>query len=226
MISEIINQSKGNSSKLIASISWKLMLFLPLFLFAFSGSAHSVLISEYLLKQQQGQWVLSFKQKTRALRDDIYRIQPNLKGQNLNGEAFLMETSNYILQNFKLVQGEKTLQLSPLHMNYGGLKFSAQFLVEGLTSMPHELMIRTAGFDEHEHAIKTLSIRLGEQEYFNAFTQKEPVSVFSLASKTYQTPVLNAPNSHPIWMYVIVSVFVLFIGFAYVKNTTYTMMNI
>lgn len=180
----------------------KLMLLLPLLLFTFKGSAHSVVLSEYRLEYKKDGWMLSFQRKTGQLRDAIYSIRPDLKGTDLNSEIFLDETTRYIANTFTLKYDGKLLKIVPAYMRYGGLKFEAQFFLEGLPKHPEYLTIESSGFDRHEHSINLLSITIGEQGYVNYFNRKRDFAVFSFDSKHYTFSEIKTSGGYQALIYI------------------------
>ena len=188
---------------------FKLVLSLFFILFTFESVAHTVVLSEYKLKYENDQWTLYFKQKTSALRDAIYTLQPELKGKNLNSEAFLKETSSYITDNFVLKNEGDLLEITPIYMNYEGLIFEARFTVEGLPKQPDYVTIETSGFDAHEHSVKILSIYAGDQGYIHDFNAERNHSVFSFETKQYSSSEKRTSGSSTTWIYVVVSLIIL-----------------
>ena len=162
-------------------------LFFALFflLFTLETSAHAIMLSVCKLKYEQDGWNLYFQQKTRPLRDAIYTIRADLKGINLNSEIFLNETSQYINNSLTLKNKGKLLKITPKSLKYNGLKFEGQFSVEDLPKNPDDLTIETAGFEIHEHAMKVLSINVGDQEYLCNFNKEQKQAIFSFDSKQF-----------------------------------------
>ncbi|MDN5215145.1 hypothetical protein QQ020_23900 [Fulvivirgaceae bacterium BMA12] len=164
------------------------------------------------MKYKKDKWILSFQQKTGHLRDAIYAIRPDLKGTDLNSEIFLDETTRHITNSFILKYDGKLLKIVPKYMRYGGLKFEAQFFLEGLPKHPEYLAIQSTGFDRHEHSINLLSITIGEQGYVNYFNRSRDFAVFSFDSKQYTFSEIKTLGGYQVLIYITGLLTILIVG--------------
>lgn len=190
--------------------SFKLFWVSLLIFDAIETSAHTIVLSMCKLKYEDHGWCLYFQQKTRPLRDAIYHNRADLKGINLNSEAFLNETSKYIRDNFTLKNNDKLLKFTPKYLKYNGLNFEGQFLVEGLLKQPDELSIFASGFDVHEHAMKILSIQVEEQEYLYNFNKEQKQITFSFDSKKYISSENSVSKGYTMLIYGIAGALMIF----------------
>lgn len=179
---------------------------------SFNSLAHPVILSEYSLQYENGQWILLFKQKTSYLRDAIYAIEPELKGQNLNGEDFLEATSDYLISTLTLKYNGDALQVKPQHMRYGGLRFESRLLVEGLPENPDYLTIQSDGFDTHEHSIVLFRVAIGDDAFLNYFNQEQRLATFSFSDHSYFFEEVESDNTSKLIFYMILVLTIVGIG--------------
>ncbi len=175
--------------------------------------AHPIVFSEYSLKYENEQWVLSFDQKTSYLRDAIYAVKPDLKGMNLNSSLFLEATADHITSNLTLKYRGKLLRIIPQQMKYGGLKFQSTFLVEGLTVEPDYLTIKTDGFDVHEHSVVLFRIGVENEGYLNYFNKDQKLATFDFTAHRYVFEEIT-PSGHYEFVFYAILIAVLIIGLA------------
>ncbi len=171
--------------------------------FSLSGSGHAIVFSEYSLRYDNEQWILSFDQKTRYLRDAIYATRPDLKGTNLNSSDFLDATANHITANLVLKYKGRLLRIVPQQMRYGGLKFESTFVVEGLPEQPGFLTIKTDGFDVHDHSIILFRVAIENEGYLNYFNQDQRLATFDFVLHRYVFEEISPIGRHNLIFYVI-----------------------
>lgn len=178
-------------------------------MFVHPGSAHNVVLSEYSLQYQNEQWVLKFDQKTSYLRDAIYATRPDLKGINLNSQPYLQATADHIATNLTLKYEGDKLRITPQHMKYGGLKFESTFIVEGLSPTPDYLVIKTEGFDTHEHSVMLFRMTIGKDGYLNYFAQDRRLATFDFTKRSYVFEEMDAGGGYGFLVYVVLLVLVV-----------------
>lgn len=149
---------------------------------------HAAVLSNYVLRWENNQWVLEVTKKTSQFRDALYRSNDDLRGQNLNSKGFIKRAGEHISRRFRLIHEEKTLSLTPIDATFDGLLFNASFSVEDLPSHPKTLSVHATDFDDHEHSVNTLIIEMGADGYVKSFNTRDRHAIFSFESKTYSTP--------------------------------------
>lgn len=190
-------------------------LFFPLFLYIASSllslqsRAHTVVLSEYSLEYKNEQWVLTFEQKTSQLRDAIYALRPDLQGINLNSEAFLDATEDYIISNMSLKYHGEELRIVRQHMHYSGLRFESRFIAEGLPDAPEYLNIQVNGFDAHEHSIVLFRVIEETEGYLNYFNQEQRLGSFDFKTKSFAFEEVKTNGRHISILYALISLIII-----------------
>ena len=165
---------------------WGKLIFAPFLLISIVCFSHAITISSYELFRKKDTWILSVEQKTRALRDAVYLLEPELKGKNLNSDEFLEKTHQYVEESIVLQYDGDVVRLKPINARFGGLKYEAQYAIEGLPLNPKEVTIKTSGYDDHEHSTKIFSITIGDQGYVEYFNKSKFSATFTFEGKQYE----------------------------------------
>lgn len=171
---------------------------------SFPASAHTVVLSEYTLSYEEDRWILRFVQRTRHLRDAIYDYRPDLKGINLNGESFLLATARHIQSNLQINSQGNFVEISPIQMQYGGLRFESSFELPDLPRNPKLITIQADGFDSHEHSIVLFRIQMGREAYLHHFNQVERTTSFDFEQKQYFLEDKKSEQAPPLVLFLVV----------------------
>ncbi|MEM9340771.1 MAG: hypothetical protein AAGA66_18705 [Bacteroidota bacterium] len=171
--------------------------------FSLSSTAHTIVLSGYMLEYKNGQWELASLQRTRVLENAIYRLSPDLKGVDLNSEAFHEATAAYLKTSLSLKHEGKTLPMVPLNMNYNGLSFESTFVVEGLPQAPSFLTIKAKGYEGHKGFTTLFRVILekeGHQVYLNS---EQNLATFDFKTQEYSFTEKEKVKHYSFVMYVI-----------------------
>lgn len=196
-----------------------------LLLLSFKSYSHSILLSEYALTyDDKEQWVLFFKQKTSFMRDQVLKEHPELKGTNLNSDAFHQATYKHISSLMTLTYQGKALHIKPSRMEYGGLIFGSMFAVSGLPKDPDFITIETHWKEGYEHATVLFRVAQDNDSFLKYFSQDQnlELATYDFATHTYLDGEVIGNKDTPVTTYLVIAIFLVGLLVVFFKRRTKT----